>query len=206
MITVHGDCYSWHVDADPSTFPSPSPWTDAFGSYCNREPGKPLLFSLLLYLDGDWPLEHDAETLFLDSVSDTGVVVRPRRFRAVLMDQDVVHRLSAPSHAAGRPRYSLVWKLVMLPKQPGGSCSLARPDWGPPTYFGSAAHVRAAATAAAAAAAGNRSRLAPPAAAAAAAAPAAGVSVSIGRELSGQAQLVVGCKRPAAGDADDQQQ
>jgi hypothetical protein len=89
---VHGDCYSWHVDADPSTFPSPSPWTDAFGSYCNREPGKPLLFSLLLYLDGEWPLQHDAETLFLDTTSDTGVLVRPKRWRAVLMDQDVVHR------------------------------------------------------------------------------------------------------------------
>jgi hypothetical protein len=89
---VHGDCYSWHVDADPSTFPCPSPWTDTFGSYCNREPGKPLLFSLLLYLDGEWPLGNDAETLFLDSMSDTGVFVRPKRCRAVLMDQDVVHR------------------------------------------------------------------------------------------------------------------
>lgn len=58
-------------------------------------------------------------------------------------------RLSAPSAAAGRPRYSLVWKLVMLPKQAGGSCSLARPEWGPPTYFGSAADVRQAAIVAA---------------------------------------------------------
>jgi hypothetical protein len=89
---VHGDSYSWHVDADPSTFPCPSPWTDSYGSYCNREPGKPLLFSLLLYLDGDWPLDHDAETLFLDAMSATGVFVRPKRWRAVLMDQDVVHR------------------------------------------------------------------------------------------------------------------
>lgn len=29
------------------------------------------------------------------------------------MDQDVLHRVSAPSSAAGgRPRYSLIWKLV----------------------------------------------------------------------------------------------
>ena len=42
-----------------------------------------------------------------------GLVVRPKRGRAVLMDQDVLHRVSAPSAAAGgRPRYSLVWKLV----------------------------------------------------------------------------------------------
>ena len=36
---VYGDDYSWHVDADPSAFP-PSPWTVAFGHYCNGEPGK----------------------------------------------------------------------------------------------------------------------------------------------------------------------
>lgn len=45
--------------------------------------------------------------------TDVGLVVRPKRYRAVLMDQDVLHRVSAPSAAAGgRPRYSLVWKLV----------------------------------------------------------------------------------------------
>ena len=45
--------------------------------------------------------------------TDVGVVVRPKRGRAVLMDQDVLHRVSAPSASAeGRPRYSLVWKLV----------------------------------------------------------------------------------------------
>ena len=43
-----------------------------------------------------------------------GLVVRPKRGRAVLMDQDILHRVSAPSAAAGgRPRYSLVWKLVL---------------------------------------------------------------------------------------------
>lgn len=47
--------------------------------------------------------------------TDVGLVVRPKRYRAVLMDQDVLHRVSAPSAAAGgRPRYSLVWKLVSL--------------------------------------------------------------------------------------------
>ncbi len=45
--------------------------------------------------------------------TDVGVMVRPKRGRAVLMDQDVLHRVSAPSASAeGRPRYSLVWKLV----------------------------------------------------------------------------------------------
>lgn len=36
---VYGDCYTWHVDADPSAFPA-SPWVDTFGHYCNGDPGK----------------------------------------------------------------------------------------------------------------------------------------------------------------------
>lgn len=84
--------------------------------------------------------------------SHTGILVRPKPYRAVLMDQDVLHRLSQPSHhAGGRPRYSLVWKLVMLPQTGGAQgsgqqtdaqqqCSISRPElWGPSTAFGSAA-------------------------------------------------------------------
>ena len=67
----------------------------------------------------------------------------PNRFRAVLMDQDVLHRLSAPSkRAGGCPRYSLVWKLVFLPRQAGQRCCLARPEWGKPTDIGSAARLQ----------------------------------------------------------------
>lgn len=81
-----------------------------------------------------------------------------QKYRVVLMDQDVVHRLSAPSRlSAGRPRYSLVWKLVFLPLAgapagsdaqssfAGSSHSISRPEWGPPTAFGSAAKMQAAA-------------------------------------------------------------
>lgn len=32
------------------------------------------------------------------------------------MDQDMPHRISAPSRQAPGPRYSLVWKLVLVPK------------------------------------------------------------------------------------------
>ncbi len=49
--------------------------------------GRPLLVSLLLYLDTKWPRQWDAETLFLDDDTDIGIVVRPKCFRAVLMDQ-----------------------------------------------------------------------------------------------------------------------
>ncbi|KXZ50143.1 hypothetical protein GPECTOR_17g779 [Gonium pectorale] len=137
---MHGDAYSWHVDADPSTLPFPSPWTLEYGQYINREPGRPLFVSLLLYLNARWDREWDAETLFLDTPSDCGVLVRPKPYRAVLLDQDILHRLSTPSlTAAGRPRYSLVWKLVFLPRRPGQRLSLARPQWGRPSAFGSAA-------------------------------------------------------------------
>ena len=55
-----------------------------------------------------------------------GLVVRPKRGRAVLMDQDVLHRVSAPSAAAGgRPRYSLVWKLVLPPSKSAIACFLS---------------------------------------------------------------------------------
>ena len=105
-----GDVFSWHVDADPSALPHGA-WTAEHGHYINREVAKPLFVSCLLYLDASWPHDHDAETLFLDPPTGTGIFVRPRRGRVVLMDGDVTHRVSAPSTRAGRPRYSLVWKV-----------------------------------------------------------------------------------------------
>lgn len=45
--------------------------------------------------------------------------------------------------AGGRPRFSLVWKLALLPRRPGQALCLARPEWGPPMSFGSAARVDA---------------------------------------------------------------
>lgn len=125
-----GDHFSWHVDADPSTLPPPS------GGYVNREKGRPLYVSALLYLDTNWPDDFDGETLFLDS-SGTGIFVRPRHGRVVLMDQDVPHRLSPPSSRAGRPRYSLVWKLMFIPRTSTERCCISRPEWGRPTPFGS---------------------------------------------------------------------
>lgn len=45
------------------------------------------------------------------SPTGTGVFVRPRRGRLVLMDQDVRHRVNAPSALAPQPRYSFVEKV-----------------------------------------------------------------------------------------------
>lgn len=39
---------------------------------------------------------------------------------------------------AGRPRYSFVFKLVMHPKNPKTTLSIARPEWGEPVKIGSA--------------------------------------------------------------------
>ncbi len=67
-----------HVDADPSSFPA-GPYVAKYGDYINGEPGCPLLVSLLLYLISDWDRSWDADTLFLDESTDTGVFVRPKR-------------------------------------------------------------------------------------------------------------------------------
>lgn len=187
----------------------------AYGDYFNGEPGKPLLVSLLLYLNPEWRREWGAETLLLDGQTDGGVFVAPRPCRAVLLDQDILHRVSAPSGecaaaaascllpamrrwksrifglftvaratrcsvrppatdvlgallsrscspslllsltlltlrnswpaaaAGNRPRFSLVWKLALLPRHPGQQLCLARPEWGPPASIGSAARVDA---------------------------------------------------------------
>ena len=84
-----------------------------------REPSYPLLVSLLLYLvDESWERDWHGETLFLDTQTEIGLTVRPKMYRAVLMDQDILHRIVQPSRRAKGARYSLVWKLALLPKTP----------------------------------------------------------------------------------------
>lgn len=54
------------------------------------------------------------------------------------------HRINAPSAQATGPRYSLVWKLVLYPKDgTAGRASLARPEWGTPLRISTGAHVSA---------------------------------------------------------------
>ena len=60
-----------------------------------------------------------ASTYFLDPPTGEMVEVQPAPGRVVIMDQDVTHTVSAPSReAGGRPRYSLVWKLAVVPPAP----------------------------------------------------------------------------------------
>ena len=136
---VHGDSFTWHVDADPAVH---QPWAPAEGRYANGSAGRPLLVSLLVYLDGEWRPEWDAETLFVDAASGVGLHVQPRPGRAVLMHQDVVHRVSPPSATARRPRYSLVWKLAFVPRATRGAApereTICRAEWGAPARLGRA--------------------------------------------------------------------
>lgn len=143
-----GDPCHWHLDADPFDLAPDCPWVQHYGYYRNREPGKPLFVSMLIYLNEEWPEDYDAETLVLDPASQTGVFVRPKPGRVLLMDQDLPHRISAPSAAAARPRYSLVWKLIFVPDRGRAPCNLglSRPEWGPATRFGSSADVKALGT------------------------------------------------------------
>lgn len=114
---TNGDFFSYHIDADPNLTP-PSPWTDIFGRYPNRQIGKPRFISCLIYLNNEWDGEAwGAPTRFLDVSSDTHHDVLPIPGRCVFMDQDITHSVVAPTPEAGkRPRYSLVWKLILHPK------------------------------------------------------------------------------------------
>ncbi|PRW50819.1 hypothetical protein C2E21_5446 [Chlorella sorokiniana] len=111
---VAGDSFRFHVDADPTSFPDGSPWHAAYGDYFNGEPGRPLLVSLLLYLNSEWERDWGADTLFLDGASDTGIFVAPKPRRAVLFDQDIMHRVSAPLAAAGDLQWSVSMSAAVL--------------------------------------------------------------------------------------------
>jgi hypothetical protein len=77
------------------------------------------------YPDAEWRREWDAETLFLQSQRGVGLLVQPRPGRAVLMHQEVLHRVSTPSLLAHRPRYSIVWKLVFVPRMAATAATAA---------------------------------------------------------------------------------
>ena len=53
------------------------------------------------------------------------MAVAPRPGRCVLLDQDALHRVTAPSAAAPAPRYSLVLKLLLTPADGAATPPLA---------------------------------------------------------------------------------
>jgi hypothetical protein len=133
-----GDIFAYHIDGDPNMTP-PSPWTDVYGRYPNRESGKPRFVSCLVYLNEEWKNEWGAPTRFLDVASDTHYDIQPKPGRCVVMDQDVTHSVVAPNEAAGkRPRYSLVWKLILHPKVHNQFMSMVGSNWPDPVLLGSA--------------------------------------------------------------------
>jgi len=163
---VYGDCvspltanapvageegiYDYHIDGDPLQTP-PSPWTDVYGRYPNRSRGKPRFVSCLLYLNDEWDeLKWGAATKFYDPPTDDSYEVTPRPGRCVIIDQDIGHTVTPPKTEAGkRPRYSLVWKLILHPKTEnqdmtdlsGALLSPPGRQWPEPELFGSAAAV-----------------------------------------------------------------
>ena len=134
--------YGWHIDADPALLP-PSPWTDVFGRYPNRWPGKPRFVTALVYLNGRWDEAWGAPTRFLDPPTEQVLSVAPQPGRVVLMDQDITHAVTAPHASAGpsRPRYSLACKLVLHPATAAAQTVrlVEVEQWGDPVTFGSAA-------------------------------------------------------------------
>lgn len=137
---THGDSFDYHIDADPLQVP-PSPWADVFGRYPNRSQSKPRFVSCLLYLNDEWKSEWGAPTRFLDPPTQEEVDIMPKPGRCVIMDQDISHTVVAPNAEAGkRPRYSLVWKLILHPKsanQNMADLSCGR-SWPEPRIVGSA--------------------------------------------------------------------
>lgn len=132
-----GDTFSAHIDADPNTTPA-SPWTDVFGRYYNRNSGKPRFVSCLLYLNDEWHQDWGATTTFFDPPTSEIFEVTPQPGRCIIMDQDVQHTVVPPTSLAGKqPRYSLVWKLILHPKEPMQSMQISNMDI-PITYIGSA--------------------------------------------------------------------
>jgi len=139
---THGDTFDYHVDADPLQAPA-SPYTDVFGRYPNRMKGKPRFVSCLVYLNDEWNGEEwGAPTRFLDPPTNESIDILPKPGRVVIMDQDISHTVVAPNVEAGkRPRYSLVWKLILHPRKDGQDMSLCcgrGSMWPEPIAIGSA--------------------------------------------------------------------
>lgn len=106
------------MDLIPSYLTFSAPWTDVYGRYFNRSHGKPRFVSCLLYLNDEWSEEMGAPTQFYDPPTGETFPVFPSPGKCVIMDSDVTHTVVAPNKSAGlRPRYSLVWKLILHPKK-----------------------------------------------------------------------------------------
>jgi len=111
------DVYDYHIDGDPLQTP-PSPWTDVYGRYPNRSPGKPRFVSCIVYLNDEWNEHWGAPTRFYDTPTNESYDIFPLPGRCIIMDQDIQHTVvpPKPNLAGNIPRYSLVWKLILHPK------------------------------------------------------------------------------------------
>ncbi len=108
--------FQFHIDADPSLAP-PSAFTDCYGRYPNRTPGKPRFISALAYINKEWDSKFGAGTEFLDTPKNETFTTYPAPGRVVLLDSDLVHRVTRPE-GTDEPRYSLACKMVIHPTGP----------------------------------------------------------------------------------------
>jgi hypothetical protein len=130
--------FRYHIDGCPMTLLHPqSAFAKAYGgNYANRTPMradengarasvKPRFVSLLVYLNDEWDPEWGGETKFLDEDSQIGLLVAAKSGRVVLFDSDVKHSVCPTTNSSSdsnsnnnnNKRFSLVMKLIALPKQ-----------------------------------------------------------------------------------------
>ena len=129
--------FRYHIDGCPMTLLHPqSAFAKAYGgNYANRTPMrdeengarasvKPRFVSLLVYLNDEWDPEWGGETKFLDEDSQIGLLVAAKPGRVVLFDSDVKHSVCPTTNSSSdsnsnnnNKRFSLVMKLIALPKQ-----------------------------------------------------------------------------------------
>ena len=106
----------------------------------NRDPNKPRFVTIIVYLNPQWTVDDEGETLFVDEDTGVGVVIVPKPGRVVFMDADVFHSLKPTRR---KVRYSLVIHTLFNARADAGVMAreLARPEWGTPAHVGSAARL-----------------------------------------------------------------
>jgi hypothetical protein len=137
----HTDRFSYHRDVDVRGVEFSGELADV-GRFAgrNRDPNKPRFVTIIVYLNPQWTVDDEGETLFVDEDTGVGVVIVPKPGRVVFMDADVFHSLKQTRR---KVRYSLVIHTLFTARADAGVMAreLARPEWGTPAHVGSAARL-----------------------------------------------------------------
>ena len=110
--------FKYHIDGDPAiSLHRDSPYVKEYGMHSNRDSRKPRFVSLLVYLNDEWDMTWNGETKFLDNNTGIGLCVSPKPGRIVIFDSDILHSASSTTRDAKEARFSLVMKLLALPRR-----------------------------------------------------------------------------------------